>query len=61
MISGIFKKMAFIYKFIFIPIALAVIGRVVYIQFINLKVLELLRIMLKLLCLYSINGTTKPR
>jgi len=35
MISGIFKKMAFIYKFIFIPIALAVIGRVVYIQFIN--------------------------
>ncbi len=35
MIHGIFKKMAFIYKFIFIPIALAVIGRVVYIQFIN--------------------------
>ncbi|MBQ2133527.1 MAG: hypothetical protein II202_05500, partial [Bacteroidales bacterium] len=35
MINGIFKKMAFIYRFIFIPIALAVIGRVVYIQFIN--------------------------
>ena len=35
MISGIFKKMAIIYRFIFIPIALAVIGRVVYIQFIN--------------------------
>ncbi|MBO5700094.1 MAG: hypothetical protein J6R57_01590 [Bacteroidales bacterium] len=27
--------MAFIYRFVFIPIALAVIGRVVYIQFIN--------------------------
>ena len=35
MIESIFKKMAFIYRFIFIPIALAVIGRVVYIQFIN--------------------------
>lgn len=35
MINGIFKKMAFIYRFVFIPIALAVIGRVVYIQFIN--------------------------
>lgn len=35
MINGIFKKMAFIYRFIFIPIALAVIGKVVYLQFIN--------------------------
>ena len=35
MINGIFKKMAFIYRFIFIPIALCVIGKIVYLQFIN--------------------------
>ncbi len=35
MINGIFKKLAFIYRFIFIPIALCVIGKIVYLQFIN--------------------------
>ena len=34
MINGIFKKMALIYK-LFVLMALAVIGKVVYMQFIN--------------------------
>ena len=35
MTDGIFTRMSLIYRFLFIPIALAVIGRIVYIQFIN--------------------------